>query len=94
MEQCGCVNQGAVLFNLQLNRRSHCAIHVRSPSTVFYMRSGSAHLILSLGKSVAQITAELAPVPALYPLVEVLCGIIELCEKVAHNRFGKASSAC
>ncbi|KAF5322677.1 hypothetical protein D9619_001133 [Psilocybe cf. subviscida] len=45
-----------------------------------------SHPILCLGKTVAQITAELAPIPVIYPLVESLCGIIQLCENVAHNR--------
>ncbi|KAF9550324.1 kinase-like protein [Agrocybe pediades] len=52
------------------------------------MRSstGVVRLALSLGRTVAQITAELAPVPGLSPTVEVLCGIIQLCERVSHNR--------
>jgi len=51
------------------------------------MTNGQIHVVLSLGKSMAQITAELAPVPALLPLVDALCGIIQLCENVSHNRY-------
>ncbi|KAJ3507562.1 hypothetical protein NLJ89_g6235 [Agrocybe chaxingu] len=50
------------------------------------MLSPAVHVSLSLGKTLAQITAELAPIPALLPLVEVLCGIIECCENVTQNK--------
>ncbi|KAJ6599272.1 kinase-like domain-containing protein [Mycena vulgaris] len=43
-------------------------------------------LALSLGKSVAQVTAQFAPVPALAPAAELLCAIIQLCQNVSQNR--------
>ncbi|TFK43141.1 kinase-like domain-containing protein [Crucibulum laeve] len=50
------------------------------------MVSAGGRIVLSLGKSAAQIAAQLAPVPGLLPLVEVLCGIIELCDKAMRNQ--------
>ncbi|KAJ7179314.1 kinase-like domain-containing protein [Mycena filopes] len=43
-------------------------------------------LAISLGKSVAQITAQFAPIPALAPAAELICAIIQLCENVTQNR--------
>ncbi|KAJ7781460.1 kinase-like domain-containing protein [Mycena metata] len=44
------------------------------------------NIVLSLGKTVAQITAQFAPVPALAPAAELICAIIQLCQNVAQNR--------
>lgn len=41
---------------------------------------------MSLGKTVAQITADFAPIPALCPAVDLLCGLIQLCENISLNR--------
>ncbi|KAL0574327.1 hypothetical protein V5O48_007638 [Marasmius crinis-equi] len=46
----------------------------------------TVHLLLSLGKTLAQITADFAPFPGLCPAVELLCGMIALCENVSANR--------
>lgn len=43
-------------------------------------------ILVSLGKSVAQIAADFSPIPALGPATELLCEIISLCENVAQNR--------
>ncbi|THV03284.1 kinase-like protein [Dendrothele bispora CBS 962.96] len=39
-----------------------------------------------MGKSLAQITAEFAPIPGLCLGAELLCGIIELCENITTNK--------
>ena len=44
------------------------------------------HFVLSLGKSMAQITAEFSPIPGFNLLVNLVCGIIELADNVSHNR--------
>ena len=46
----------------------------------------NAQLVLSLGKTLAQITADFSPIPGLCPAVELLCGLIVLCENVTANR--------
>lgn len=45
------------------------------------------HFIISLGKSLAQITSEFSPFPGYGLLVEALCSILESVENVAQNRF-------
>ncbi|KAK7061549.1 mitochondrial distribution and morphology protein 10 [Favolaschia claudopus] len=49
-------------------------------------RQTTADLAISLGRTAAQITAQFAPVPALAPIGELICGIIQLCQNVTHNR--------
>ncbi|KAJ6539149.1 kinase-like domain-containing protein [Mycena capillaripes] len=49
-------------------------------------RRATADVAISLGKTMAQITAQFAPVPALAPAAELICGIIQLCQNVTQNR--------
>lgn len=44
------------------------------------------HFVISLGKTLAQITAEFSPFPGYGLLVEALCTILETVENVAQNR--------
>jgi hypothetical protein len=46
-----------------------------------------ASVILSLGKTAAQITAFFAPIPGLAPAGEILCVIIALCHNAQQNRY-------
>jgi len=46
-----------------------------------------AYFAISLGKTVAQISASFSPIPALSPAADILCGIIQLCENVTINRW-------
>ncbi|KAJ7774348.1 kinase-like domain-containing protein [Mycena maculata] len=50
------------------------------------IRRTTIDLTVSLGKTAAQITAQFAPVPALAPAAELICGIIQLCQNVTQNR--------
>lgn len=45
------------------------------------------HFIVSLGKSLAQITSEFSPFPGYGLLVEGLCSILECVENVSQNRW-------
>ncbi|KAJ3547750.1 hypothetical protein NMY22_g1528 [Coprinellus aureogranulatus] len=45
------------------------------------------HFIVSLGKSLAQITSEFSPFPGYGLLAEALCTILEAVDNVAQNRF-------
>lgn len=45
------------------------------------------HFMVSLGKSLAQITAEFSPIPGYGLLVGTLCSILEVCDNVTQNRF-------
>ncbi|KAF7352965.1 Mitochondrial distribution and morphology protein 10 [Mycena venus] len=49
-------------------------------------RRTTLDLATSLGKTAAQITAQFAPVPALGPAAELICGIIQLCQNVTQNK--------
>ncbi|KAJ7228860.1 kinase-like domain-containing protein [Mycena pura] len=55
---------------------------LRNPS-----RRTALGVALSLGKTVAQVTAQFAPVPALAPVVEAICVIMKLCQNVTQNRW-------
>ncbi|KAF7301447.1 TKL/TKL-ccin protein kinase [Mycena indigotica] len=49
-------------------------------------RQSTSHVVLSLGRTALQITAQFAPVPAMAPLAEVICGLMVLCQNVSQNR--------
>ncbi|KAJ7638623.1 kinase-like domain-containing protein [Roridomyces roridus] len=49
-------------------------------------RASSLDIAVSLGKTAAQITSSFAPIPALGPVAELICGMIQLCQNVAVNR--------
>lgn len=55
-------------------------------------RSPGAVLALSLGRTAAQITAQFAPIPGLYPAAELLGSIIQLCQNVLRNRLDLSAS--
>ncbi|KAJ7937244.1 kinase-like domain-containing protein [Mycena leptocephala] len=57
----------------------------RNPTSTLIRRS-TGDIAASLGKTVAQITAQFAPVPALAPAAELICVIIQLCQNVTQNR--------
>ncbi|KAF8212000.1 kinase-like domain-containing protein [Mycena galopus ATCC 62051] len=48
--------------------------------------SNTLDVAASLGKTALQITAQFAPVPALGPVADLICGIIQLCQNVPQNR--------
>ncbi|KAF5333294.1 hypothetical protein D9611_002226 [Ephemerocybe angulata] len=52
-----------------------------------YAPKQQPHIIVSLGKSLAQVTAEFAPIPGYGILVGALCSILEACDNVTQNRF-------
>ncbi|PFH50547.1 hypothetical protein AMATHDRAFT_60805 [Amanita thiersii Skay4041] len=43
-------------------------------------------LVSTSGLKIASAAAGYAPIPALVPAIDLLCGIIELCENVSHNQ--------
>ncbi|KAJ7904313.1 kinase-like domain-containing protein [Mycena olivaceomarginata] len=49
-------------------------------------RRNTADVVISLGKTAAQITAQFAPVPGMGPVADLICGIIQLCQNVTQNR--------
>ncbi|KAJ7871359.1 hypothetical protein B0H13DRAFT_1634263 [Mycena leptocephala] len=55
------------------------------------MRRTSVTLAISLGKTMAQITAQFAPVPGLVPAAELICCIIDLCQNLTQNRYVNAA---
>ncbi|KIK53708.1 hypothetical protein GYMLUDRAFT_49241 [Collybiopsis luxurians FD-317 M1] len=56
------------------------------PARTKDVRQVSQHIVLSLGKSAAEIVATFAPVPGLFAAAGVLCTIMELTENVIANR--------
>ncbi|KAJ6460773.1 kinase-like domain-containing protein [Mycena vitilis] len=57
-----------------------------SPSRDPTHRPGTGDVAISLGKNVAQIAAQFAPVPWLSPVANLICGIIQACQNVSQNR--------
>lgn len=47
---------------------------------------------VSLGKTTAEIIGQFAAVPALTPMAEVICGIIERCQYITENRYASAAN--
>ncbi|KAG2013889.1 TKL/TKL-ccin protein kinase, variant 2 [Coprinopsis cinerea AmutBmut pab1-1] len=45
------------------------------------------HLTISLGMSLAQITAQFAPLPGYNFIVDALCAILQCCDNVVQNRY-------
>lgn len=50
-------------------------------------RNSALDVALSIGQSAAEITAQFAPCPGLGLAVDLLCGIIQVCDQITMNRF-------
>lgn len=60
--------------------------HCHPPPPLESIMGPWVDLLVSLGKTAAQITADFSPVPGLCVAVELLCAIMQLCENVPQNR--------